>query len=70
MKIRQGEAELFRTDGRTEMKKLIVALCNFAYAPKNQGEPHGRGLQPEMDRWEIPIYFVRTTDVKRLKRNT
>jgi hypothetical protein len=35
MKIRPLGAELFRTDGRTGMMKLIVALRNFANAPKN-----------------------------------
>jgi hypothetical protein len=25
-----------RTDGQTDMTKLIVAFCNFAYAPKRQ----------------------------------
>ena len=38
MKIRLVEAELFhvdrRTDGRTDMTKLIVAFRNFANAPK------------------------------------
>jgi len=35
MKIHPVEAELFHTDGRTDMTKLIVALWNFANAPKN-----------------------------------
>jgi hypothetical protein len=39
MKIRPVRTELFhadgRRDGRTDMTKLIVALCNFANAPKN-----------------------------------
>jgi hypothetical protein len=37
-------AELFhadgRTDGRTDMTKLIVAFRNFAKAPKNALSPH------------------------------
>jgi hypothetical protein len=28
------EAELFHADGQTDKMKLIVALCNFANAPK------------------------------------
>ena len=35
LKIRPVGAELFHTDGRTDMTKLIVALRSFAYAPKN-----------------------------------
>jgi hypothetical protein len=39
MKIRRVRAELFhvdrRTDGRTDMTKLIVAFRYFANAPKN-----------------------------------
>jgi hypothetical protein len=39
MKIRPEVTELFCavrwTDGQTNMKKLIVALSNFANAPKN-----------------------------------
>jgi hypothetical protein len=39
MKIRPVGAELFhadwRTDGRTDTTKLIVALRNFAKEPKN-----------------------------------
>jgi hypothetical protein len=34
MKIRQVGVELFHADGRTDMTKLIVALLNFANAPK------------------------------------
>ena len=34
MKIRPGGGELFHVDGRTDMKKLIVAFRNFAKAPK------------------------------------
>ena len=38
MKIHPVEAELFRTDGRTDrrpyMKKLVVAIRSFAKAPK------------------------------------
>jgi hypothetical protein len=37
MKIRQMEAE-FYTYRWTDMTKLIVAICNFAIAPKNQGD--------------------------------
>jgi len=35
MKIRPVTAELFCADGRTDMKKLIVAFGNFANAPKS-----------------------------------
>jgi len=34
MKFRAVVAELFLTDGRTDMTKLIVAFRNFANAPK------------------------------------
>jgi hypothetical protein len=33
MKIHPVGAELFHTDGRTDMTKLIVAFRNFANAP-------------------------------------
>jgi hypothetical protein len=40
MKVRPLGAELFhedgRTDGQTDMTKLIVALRNFENAPKNR----------------------------------
>ena len=32
MKIRPEGAELFHTDGRTDMVKLICRFCNFAKA--------------------------------------
>ena len=35
MKIRPLGAELFYTDGRTDMAKLIVALRKFVNAPEN-----------------------------------
>jgi hypothetical protein len=35
MKIRPVGAELLHADGQTDMPKLIVALRNFANAPKN-----------------------------------
>jgi len=35
MKISRVGAELFHVDGQTDMTKLIVALGNFANAPKN-----------------------------------
>ena len=39
MKIRPVGSELFHAGGRpevrTEIRKLIVAFCNFANAPKN-----------------------------------
>ena len=31
-------AELFRTDRRTDMTKLVVAFCNIAIAPEKRGE--------------------------------
>jgi len=41
MNIRQVGAELFRverrTEGRTDMMKLIVAFRNFTNAPKSSG---------------------------------
>ena len=33
--IRRVGAELYHADGRTDMANLIVALRNFAKAPKN-----------------------------------
>ena len=36
MKILPVGAELFRTDGQTDMTKLIVAFRNFANAPKEE----------------------------------
>jgi len=36
MKIRAVEAELFHTDGRRGMTKLIVAFRNFANAPNKR----------------------------------
>ena len=35
MKIRPLEAELFHSDGRTDMTKSIVAFRNVANTPKN-----------------------------------
>jgi len=35
MKIRPMEAELFHTDGRTDMTKLTAAFRNFVNSPKN-----------------------------------
>ena len=35
MKIRRVGAELFHTDGQTEVAKLIIPSRNFANAPKN-----------------------------------
>ena len=34
MKIRPVDADLFHEDGQTDVKKLIVPLCNIANAPK------------------------------------
>ena len=36
MNIRPVGAELFLSDRRTDMAKLIVAFRNFATSPKNQ----------------------------------
>jgi len=36
MKIRPVGAELFHADGRMDMRKLTVALRNFANAPKTR----------------------------------
>jgi hypothetical protein len=36
MKISPVRAELFHADGQTDVTMLIVALSNFANAPKNQ----------------------------------
>ena len=37
MKIHALAVELFHADGRTDMTKLIVAIRNFANAPKKIG---------------------------------
>ena len=36
MKIRPVRAEFSHADGQTDVSKLIVALRNFANAPKNK----------------------------------
>ena len=36
MKIHPVGAELFHADGQTDMMKLTVAFCNFAYMLKNK----------------------------------
>jgi len=36
MKIRPVAAKLFHADRLTDMKKLTVAICNFANMPKNE----------------------------------
>jgi hypothetical protein len=41
MKINLMGAELFHTDGRTDMTKLIVAFFNFANAPKKETQERG-----------------------------
>jgi len=33
MKIQPMAADLFHTDRRTDMTKLGIAFCNFAYEP-------------------------------------
>jgi hypothetical protein len=43
MKILVVGEELFYVDGRTDMMNLIVAVRNFANAPRNDNEK----LQPE-----------------------
>jgi hypothetical protein len=48
IKIRPVGAEFFRADGRTDMTKLMVALRNFANAPKN-------GLYSERKNWSSYI---------------
>jgi len=37
MKIPPMVAKLLHADRRTDMTKLLVAFCNFAYAPKKIG---------------------------------
>jgi hypothetical protein len=36
MKIRPVEAQLFHADRRTDMMRLLMVVCNFANAPKNE----------------------------------
>jgi hypothetical protein len=38
MEIRPVEAELFHTERRTDIKKLIVVSLNFAKEPKNKSK--------------------------------
>jgi len=40
LKIRPGGAELFHSDERTGMTKLIIAFRNFAKVPKTPGNFH------------------------------
>jgi len=40
MKIRPVRAELFHADGRTDMTKLLVAICNLANSPKKNTHTH------------------------------
>jgi len=41
MKTRPVGDDLLHTDGRTDMTKLIVVLCNFANSPKTvRGTSH------------------------------
>jgi hypothetical protein len=53
-----------RTDGRTEMTKLIFAFCDFANAPK-MNSLSGRGLQGECisRHWPLALYKEVTFDV-------
>jgi len=44
MKICPLEAELFHTDGQTDMAKLMVTFRNFANAPKNVADDFTRSL--------------------------
>jgi hypothetical protein len=52
------EAELFHVGGRTDVTKLIVALGNFANAPKTRG-----GYWPLCVRVSLDS---RKTDIQRL----
>jgi hypothetical protein len=36
--IKSVQWELFHADGRTDLRKLIVAFCNFAKAPRYRAE--------------------------------
>jgi hypothetical protein len=47
MKILSMGAELFHKDGRTDMKKLIVAFRNFAGEPKNNGPLNSQDIRGE-----------------------
>jgi hypothetical protein len=46
MKIRHVGTEFFHVERHDEANSRS---SQFSNAPKNQGEPHGLGLQPEMD---------------------
>jgi len=52
MKIRPVGAELFHSDGHTEMIKLIVACGNFANAPKNLMFRRMRLFPSSVGTWE------------------
>jgi hypothetical protein len=45
MKMRREAAELFHSDRRTNMTKLIVAFSNFENAPKNLFKHFTRYIQ-------------------------
>jgi hypothetical protein len=53
MTIRPVAANLFQTDGRTDMTKLIATFRNFANASENLIEERkGRGYTRRRRRWE------------------
>jgi hypothetical protein len=45
MEIRQVGVEMFHTDGRADMTKLIVAFRNFANAPRNRNTMCGQNVE-------------------------
>ena len=60
-----------QTDGRTDMTKLIVAVCSFANAPKDEGILHEHKLRPSYfaarssllnSYLTFDFWFVRTLD--------
>jgi len=55
MIIRPLEAELFHTDGQTDMTKLIVPFRNFANAPKKKD---GRRFERKLSIHYIVLYGV------------
>jgi len=46
MKIRSVGAVSLRVDGRTDVAKLIVAVCSFSNAPNNVPKITVNGLEP------------------------
>jgi len=49
-----------RTDGQTDMTKLIVAFHNFAKAPKNRRMFRLRGASRRMSAWKFKYLKIKS----------